>query len=104
MNRVSPSQSIRPWLRANLGHRGLDGLTGTDGKALSAAVEILELYRFDGHESAIEAFGKVVLRLQPRSRELAYHAIAFGMHWSDRPKSWAAAGLPGFIPSRCANE
>jgi hypothetical protein len=98
------SVTIRPWLNINLGPRCLAPLTGTDSRALRAAVEIIELYSYDRHLSLIHAFGAVVSRMQPQCREFAYHGIAHVMDWSDRPKIWAAAGLPPIIASRCSHE
>jgi hypothetical protein len=85
--------SIFPWLRANLGKNCLAPLTGTDAKALAAAVQIIELYSYDRDESVLKAFGQVVGRMQPKCQEFAYHAIAHVMDWSDRSPIWFKSGL-----------
>ncbi len=100
------SQTIRPWLTSNLGKHCLAPLTGQSSRALDAAVSIIELYSYDSNPSLIEAFRLVVLRMQDHDRELAYHAIAHVMNWSDREKIWTAASLPPFSnpPRRCVHE
>lgn len=95
---------IIPWLSSNLGARSLAGLTGTDTKALYAAVHIIELYSYDGDPSVVEAFAKVVLRMQPSSWSFAYHSVAMIMNWSDRARLWAEAGLPDINAGKCKYE
>lgn len=85
--------ALLAWLRANLGRAALAPLTGTDGKALAAAVHIVELYAYDSDPSVLVAFRVVVVRMQPSTRHLAYHAIAHVLDWPDRDRIWALAGL-----------
>lgn len=100
-----PAATVLDWLYANLGGRALAPLTGSDTKALRASVQIMEQYGYDRHPSLIDAFALVVFRMQPKTRELAYHAIAHPLDWSDRHKIWMAAGLPAFAPSmKCSFE
>lgn len=99
------SQTIFPWLKANLGKGCLGILTGTDTKALRAAVEIIGLWAYDESDEALQAFGIVVRRMQPSAYFLAYHAIAHCADWSHRSQVWAKAGLPALTnPGRCAFE
>jgi hypothetical protein len=98
------SVTIFPWLRSNLGRRCLAPLTGCDTRALRAAVEIIELYSYDPAPSVLEAFGAIVRRMQPSTQELAYHAIAHVMDWSNRSELWVKAGLPEFGPQKCSFE
>lgn len=85
---------VLAFLNGNLGRSALAALTGTDRKALAAAVHILELYNYGGDETTLEAFRLVVLKMQRSTRELAYHAIAQSMEWHSRGEIWARAGLP----------
>lgn len=96
-------QTVLPWLRANLGNRALAPLTGTDAKALAAAVQTVELYCYHPVPSVAQAFGMLVSQMQPHTQELAYHAIAHVMDWGDRYKLWVEAGLPEFAPRRCVH-
>jgi len=101
----APASTIFPWLQANL-HKGcLAPLTGTDARALQAAVQIAELYSYDSSKPVADAFGLVVTRMQDHTRELAYHSIAHVMEWSDRERLWRHAVLNP-IPNlrRCAFE
>lgn len=99
------AQTILPWLKANLGARCLAPLTGTDARALAAAVSIIDLYSYDRDPAVLEAFARIVGRMQRCSKDLAFHAIAHVMEWSDRDRIWAAAGLPmAFVPRRCEFE
>lgn len=86
--------TIVPWLKANLGRHALGGLTGTDHKALLAAVQIIELYSYDRDPSLLASFGAVVRRMQPSQFFLAFHSIAHVMDWSYRLAIWHEAGLP----------
>lgn len=99
-----PCETVYPWLRANLGKNCLAPLTSTDARALSAAVQIVELYAYCHSPEVARAFGDVVRCMQSSTREFAYHAIAHVMDWSDRSKIWSKAGLPAFTPRRCAFE
>lgn len=101
-----PCQTIIPWLRANLGKNCTAPLTGTDARALSAAVQIIELYSYHSRPEVLKAFGAVVSCMQPTTRELAYHAIAHVMDWTDRFDLWLKAfgRGPEFTPRRCQFE
>ncbi len=101
---AKPCTTIAKWLRENLGPRCLAPLTGTDSRALDAAVQIIELWAYDRDHHLEVAFGLVVARMQPKCRELAYHAIAHVVEWSDRARIWDAAGLEPFVPAVCAYE
>lgn len=94
-------KSVRTWLVANLSKGCLAALTGTDSRALDAAVHIVELMAYAGViDSLAQAFGAVVMEMQPETRYLAYHSVAHVLDWSDRERVWVAAGLPslGSIP------
>lgn len=93
------AQTITKWLRQN--GQALGGLTGCDARALRAAVQIVELFAYDGTRDIALAFGACVRRMQPETRHLAFHAIAHVMDWDDRAKMWAAAELEplGQIPA-----
>ena len=93
MKEKPPCEQIMTWLRLNLGVGALGALTGTDAKALTAAVHIMELYAYAGDESLLDAFRVVVLQMQPTTREFAYHTIAQVLNWSDRARLWSLAGL-----------
>lgn len=93
-----PAATVLDWLHSNLGGRVLAGLTGTDTKALRAATQIMELYGYDRCPEVLNAFASIVRRMQPKMRELAYHAIAHPLDWSDRARVWAGAGLQSFKP------
>lgn len=99
-----PCQTLRQWLKANLGPRCLAPLTSTDAKALSAAVQIVELYAFERRPEVLDAFGGVVRCMQEGCRRLAYHAIAHVMDWSDRARVWSEAGLPAIEAGQCKYE
>ena len=89
-----PAQTVFAWLHSNLGSEKLAPLTGTDSKALAAAAQLLELYAYHREPMLLEAFGIIVRCMQPQTRQLAFHAIAHVMDWSDRCKIWDAADLP----------
>lgn len=98
------------WLRLNLGKHCLAPLTGTDSRALAAAVHVLDLYS-NGDETtralALAAFAHCVAAMQnkPCVRWLAYHSIAYVMDWNDRDAVWRRAGLASFEHRMvCANE
>jgi hypothetical protein len=102
-----PCERVFGWLKNNLGKHCLAVLTGTDWRALQAAVQILDLYGYcdSEHEASIlQAFGSCVMQMQPgAARELAYHAIAMQAEWYSRAELWARAGLPPFSRVRiCA--
>lgn len=99
------SARIVKWLQANLGKSCTAPLTGTDARALRAAVEIVELYAQKNSAGVLEAFRLVVLCMQPATRELAYHGIAMVRDWSNRDEMWAEAGLePLACVRRCEFE
>ncbi len=90
-------KSVLPWLRDNLGKGALGCLTGQSGRALAAAVQIVGLYSYCDQEAeahVLSAFRSVVMCMPPDQRELAYHAIAYVLNWSDREKIWARAQIP----------
>jgi len=84
---------IRPWLKENLGKDCLAPLTGTDARALSAAVHLIELYSINYRPEVLEAFALTVGFMQPSTQGLAFHAIAHVLDWGDRIELWAKAGL-----------
>lgn len=81
------------WLRLNLGRERLAALTGTDTRALGAVAHILS-GGANVEGLPLEAFRAMVLVMQPRTRELAYHAVACFGEWEWRARVWAAAKLP----------
>jgi hypothetical protein len=93
MNQMNQCEGILDWLASNLGPECLGGLTGTDTRALFAAVQIIELFAYDRYPSNLAAFGSVVRLMQTKNLYLAYHAIAKVMDWSDRQKIWASTSL-----------
>lgn len=96
------TQEIKDWFEFNI---GTGALTGTDWKALRAAAFILELYAYDRAPGVLVAFREVTMRMQPKTREYAYHAIAMILDWGDRPQIWAQAGLPEIAsPMKCKAE
>jgi hypothetical protein len=89
-----PCAEIYRWLQCNLGKRCLAPLTGTDTKALDAAVQTAQLWTYCDNRAAVaKAFGLIVSEMQPSTRHLAYHAIAKVSDWSFRAELWASAGL-----------
>lgn len=100
-----PASTVLEWLRSNLGSRALAPLTGSDTKALRAAVQIMEAYGYDRSPALIRAFALVVGRMQHKCQWLAFHAIAHPLDWSDRQKVWNLAGLELFVDApRCSFE
>lgn len=101
----SAADRVIPWLRANLGNQCTAPLTGTDARALAAAVQVAELYSYCPTVTVATAFRYVVTEMQTTTRELAYHSIAMVMDWSDRDRLWTAAELtPILNPRRCLGE
>lgn len=98
MKRDKPvCEEIRPWLRDNLGKGALAALTGTDSRALDAAVHIIALYNYcysKDEGPLLLALRAVVMAMQPQCREFVYHAIAHQMEWNARERLWALANLP----------
>lgn len=86
-------KSLTAWLIANLGKGCLAALTGTDSRALQAAVHIIDAHSYDRSRANVDAFGLVVGRMQKSTQYLAFHAIAHVMDWDDRAPIWASAGL-----------
>lgn len=101
-------ETLLPWLRSNLGSKSLAPMTGQDARALATAVMAVELYAYcDGaHQMhALAAFAQAVECMQESTRELAYHAIAHVLEWSDRRRIWFDAELePISIRRTCAFE
>lgn len=106
MTRPKPEcQDVGRWLVANLGKGVLAALTGTDAKALAAAVHIVELYSYSPSPRIAHAFGIVVSEMQDSTQYLAFHAIAKVMEWDTRAELWSLANLPP-LPANtpeCAN-
>lgn len=91
-----PAHRVMSWLKANLGKSCLAPLTGTDTKALRAAVQIIELYGYIAQrdeDATLAAFAAIVRQMQRSTQELAYHSIAMLMEWHSRDEIWARAGL-----------
>lgn len=99
-----PCQTLPSWLKDNLGAYSLAPLTGQDRAALSAAVQIVQLYQYTRSPAVAEAFGNVVRSMQESCWHLAYHSIAHVMDWHNRPELWLAAGLPQMRVTRCKCE
>lgn len=97
-------QTLPKWLKTNLGPRCLASLTGTDTKALAAAVQIIELYAYQPKQEVLDAFRAVVVQMQRSCWLFAYHAIAHIMEWDDREKLWSAAKLPAIEAGLCRYE
>lgn len=100
---MAKNTELQGWLSFNLGSTA--PLTGTDWKALRAAVAIIELHAYEANPSTLHAFRIVVGRMQETTREYAYHAIAMVLDWHDRARIWAKAELPEIKkPMRCKAE
>jgi hypothetical protein len=84
---------ILDWLRCQLPRPAIAALTGTDCDALQAAAGILALYQRTSNPELLNAFRTCVLIMQPKTRELAYHAVAQVAEWDTRAKWWGKAGL-----------
>ena len=84
---------IIPWLRCNLPVWFLGMLTGTDKDALEAAAGLLTLYQRTRNPEVLAGFKTCVLVMQPKAREMAYHAIAHVAEWETREQWWGRAGL-----------
>ena len=104
-NYAPPAATVLDWLGTNLGSKALAPLTGSDTRALQAAVQIIEQFSYDRDPSVLMAFAHVVARMQWKNRELAYHAIAHPLDWSDRHRIWIASGLTPLEPRfKCSFE
>lgn len=88
------THDVGRWLDANLGRGCLAPLTGTDARALLAAVQVVELWTDSHSREVAEAFGLIVRQMQPHTRRLAFHAIAKVSDWGHRQQLWDSAGLP----------
>lgn len=99
-----PCQTLPQWLRENLGPGALAPLTGTDAKALAAAVQTVQLYAYHSRPEVLRAFGAIVGCMQRSCWPLAYHSIAHVMDWADRETVWMAAGLPPIEAGVCKFE
>jgi hypothetical protein len=104
MKSKPPCETVLPWLKANLGPHCLAPLTGTDAKALAAAVQIIHLWNHCGEHCLIVAFEQVVICMQPKTRELAYHAIAHVADWHTRAEVWRQTALGAIEAHVCAFE
>ena len=93
MKERAKCETLRGWLKANLGHGCLAPCTGTDFRALDAAVQIVELYAYSPSKDLQKAFGIVVSKMQSSTRELAFHSIAHCLDWHIRRGFWMDAGL-----------
>ncbi len=91
--KAPPSQTIYPWLKANLGKACLAPLTSVDTAALEAATQIAAVACHTDAPEVSRAFGLLVRLMQPATRPLAFHAIAHVRDWSDRWVMWEDAGL-----------
>ena len=79
-----------------MGPHCLGCLTGQSSRALAAAVQLIALYSYcDGQAEphVLAAFRHVVDTMEGGERELAFHAIAHVLNWSDRARVWHLAGL-----------
>lgn len=103
-----PCAELFAWLRNNLGRDCMGALTGQDAPALAAIAHVLQLFSVSdsqGRACALKAFAALAQAMQPSTRELAYHAIAWAMDWHVRPDLWRLAGLePIAQPRVCAYE
>lgn len=98
-------ETVIDWLRMNLGASAMGALTGTDIRCLKAATAIIEAYAYTYDTDLLEAFDTVVLKMQPSTREFAYHAIAYAMDWDDRKRVWSRTGLdPIAMPTLCKGQ
>lgn len=97
-------ETLLPWLRANLGNKCLAPLTGTDARALAAAVQIVELYAYHPDPELLKAFGTVVKQMQRKTWHLAFHAVAHVMDWNYRDVVWWGCGLEPIVAGKCAYE
>jgi hypothetical protein len=101
MKTKPPCVTLPQWLKNNLGPKCLAPLTSNDAKALSAAVQIVELYAYNPAECVVNAFGSVVSCMQDHTRHLAFHAVAHVMDWGHRAELWHRAGLGDIPQTRC---
>lgn len=92
---MKTQKEIFTWLKANCGKRCLGALTHHDMEALCASVALTPLISFpDAPEGLFAAYRAVVEEMQPKTRWLAFHAIAMELDWSHRDMIWSMAGLP----------
>lgn len=86
--------TVLSWLKGN--GIGLGALTSHDTACLLAAVQIAAVWirgDSDSKDSASAAFKNIVEQMQPRTRFMAFHAIAHVGEWSHRWALWMDAGL-----------
>jgi hypothetical protein len=90
-----PAATIFTWLRNN--KIPLRALTSHDAAALQAAVQIADLWLRGDHENrdlSAVAFHNAVMQMQPKTRYMAFHAIAHPGDWCHRWELWSHARLP----------
>lgn len=91
-HRAKPTcAGVKTWLKLN--GLPLGALTGTDTRALAVAVHAVELYSYGGGDRALIAFRAAVEAMQPSTREVAFHSVAYSLDWPDRARLWRLAGL-----------
>jgi hypothetical protein len=107
---MKTQKEIIKWLQNNLGKRATAGLTSTDTVALVTATNLSNLISYESAPPELfEAYRSIVLQMQNRNQQLAYHAIACELDWSHREMIWQKSGLTAFafdlIPKlKCAFE
>lgn len=94
MRQEATVTSVMKWLRLNIGRAPLAALTGTDTRALGAAIHIIELYVRSGDDDLLDALRVVVLKMQPKCYHIVYHVPAYFQEWETRDRVWVHAGLP----------
>ena len=98
-------QSLRTWLKANLGKSCLAPLTSADAMALDTAVHLAALWAYTRKPELAAAFASVVELMQGTTQHLAFHAVAHYANWEDRGTLWGLSGLPfPHYMTRCAYE
>jgi hypothetical protein len=92
---MKTQKEIYTWLRANCGKDCLGALTSQDSQALLAGVALTPLIYWNGAPPELfAAYNAIVSQMQPKTRWLAFHAIAIELDWSARFMVWKLAGLP----------
>lgn len=82
-----------PWLRRNCGKHCTGALTDHDRPALFAATHCANVWLRGRTPGAAKAFALCVQEMQPSTRYLAYHAIAYMGDWGHRLELWQRANL-----------